>query len=571
MPLFDAAPRTEAPPAPEPGAPCGRVDRFDFPVGPPDGSGFAVRWVYGRFSRRYGKIHAGEDWLRLSGPSLGQPVHAIGHGRVSYGDPYGWGATDKAVLIVEHAFADGQRVYSMYGHMEPGSLLLRPGDCVARGDPVGRIGKPRGQPHLHFELRDHLPAQPGPGYWASDPSQAGWHPPSDFIWEARLLASPGLRWSRALTSEHVLLPGSIAAAGPILIEDQRLLVFRPDSAELVLSLDLDERPDAALLDELGTTLYLRSRRGGLVAISIKPESEGAIALAAEILWRESLPAASAAILIPRPLGGVILHDGRDLVARNAAGAELWRIPKAPRPADWVRDGDTIVFTRVPGGEAGAASAFDGAGSSRSGPAERSLASAAAHAFRLGADGQLLPLGIAWGRPMAVGDLIYVQHPEGLYRIDPALAFSQGPVAATRFILPLPKVGIEAGQMLALPDEGGLLVSHGGIGDARLIHLEPEGRLRWEVSTRALTDRGRPPQLIQRAGRTLLLSQIGDIFELDLQDGKALRIHDAGRGLRLAGMLRAEGGRPGEPLLIDARSGWLLALDPPLPTGELQAD
>jgi murein DD-endopeptidase MepM/ murein hydrolase activator NlpD len=571
MAIFDAAARAEDPPEPGAGAPCGRVDRLDFPVGPPDGSGFAARWAYGRFSRRYGKIHAGEDWLRLSGPSLGEPVYAIGHGRVSYADPYGWGATDKAVLILEHLTSGGDRVYSMYGHMEPASVVLRPGACVSRGDPVGRIGKPRGQAHLHFELRDHLPSQPGPGYWASDPSEAGWHPPSEFIWQARLLSSPGLRWSRAITTEHLLLPGSIAGAGPSLIEEQRLLVLGPESGEAVFRLELDELPAQALLDEAGSTLYLQSQPGGLSAIRFQPASEGAAGPAAEEAWRVPLAAAPTPVLMPRPGGGIVFHDGRDLLARDAGGRELWRIPEAPSPAEWTRSGEGIIYTSPPtAGQAGSRSDRS-LGFGQAGPGESRLVSAAAHTFRLEADGRILPLGIAWGRPTVLGDQVFVQHPEGLYRIDPALAASQGPVAATRYLMPLPKVGIEAGQLLALPELGLLLIAHGGIGDARLICLEMDGRLRWEVSTRALTDRGRPPRLIQRAGRTLMVSQIGDIFELDLQNGSALRVHDAGRGLRFAGRLSLEGGAAGDPLLLDARTGWLLALDPPPPDRKLRAE
>ena len=32
--------------------------------------------------------------------------------------------------------------------------------------------------HEHFEIRTHMPEEPGPGYWPTDPTEAGWLPPS---------------------------------------------------------------------------------------------------------------------------------------------------------------------------------------------------------------------------------------------------------------------------------------------------------------------------------------------------------------------------------------------------------
>ncbi|MCB0216409.1 MAG: M23 family metallopeptidase [Chloroflexi bacterium] len=563
--VVDGVRRPETLPQPEPGAPCGKVDRLDFPVGAPDGAGFEARWIYGRFSRRYDKYHAGEDWVLRSGDSLGQPVQAIGHGRVTYADPYGWGATDKAVVIVEHVLPDGRRLLSFYGHMEPSSVTLRPGACLRRGDPVGRIGKPRGRPHLHFELRDHLPNQPGPGYWPSDPSLAGWHAPSELIWTERLLGSPGLRWSRPITTEQAILLVTASNAEAILIEDRRLSRIRIEDGAVAAELELAAPPAAAVLDASGETLYWTARGGGLEALRLRPTAAASAADPPQVdaatpagalperAWGQARPAAAGPTLLPLSEGGVAYHDGRDLVARDATGVERWRIPDAPVPGRWTHFGAGIVFSDQPA---------DG---------RPPLASAAAHSFLLDPAGRLSAIGIAWGQPVAVGDRIFVHHPEGIYRIDPGMAATRGPIAATRLLRPLPRAGLEGGSELALPDGSGILISHGGIGDARLVCLDADGRLRWERSTRALTARGRVPQLLAQADRLLLATEQGDLLQLDPLGGEAIRVHDAGRGRREPGVLRLAGGLSGQPLLIDARAGWLLALDPPRPAPVEHAD
>ena len=90
------------------------------------------------------------------------PVHAVAHGRVIYANPFGWGQVDRGVIIVRHTFPDGETKLSFYGHVQPETVTLRPGDCVVRGQEIAKVDKPRGRPHLHFEVRDHLPDRPGP-------------------------------------------------------------------------------------------------------------------------------------------------------------------------------------------------------------------------------------------------------------------------------------------------------------------------------------------------------------------------------------------------------------------------
>jgi hypothetical protein len=102
----------------------------------------------------------------------------------------GWD-TEKGVVILEHIFPDNSAAYSLYGHMEQTDSIAFPkvGACVQRGDIVGAIGWPsRGRPHLHYEWRNFLPNNGGPGYVTTNPLSAGWYNPLDFtaLWRIRL-------------------------------------------------------------------------------------------------------------------------------------------------------------------------------------------------------------------------------------------------------------------------------------------------------------------------------------------------------------------------------------------------
>ena len=87
-------------------------------------------------------------------PGAGTPIQAIADGVVSeVGNPVGeYGV----YAIVDHVI-DGQRISSVYAHMEYGTLNVAVGDEVEVGRIVGRVGN-TGQstgPHLHFEIREN--------------------------------------------------------------------------------------------------------------------------------------------------------------------------------------------------------------------------------------------------------------------------------------------------------------------------------------------------------------------------------------------------------------------------------
>ena len=167
----------QAPVAQE-GAPCGLVDLFDFPLDAPHGRDARGGGSdFGIWRDRFDGYHAGEDWWIGGGRgSLGKSVYSIGHGEVTYAEPLGWNR-DKGVIIIRHTFPGGRSLLSFYGHLDEDSLKVEAGDCVRRGEMIGKIGRPTTSPHLHFEIRTYMPFAPGRGYMPDDPTLAGWVPP----------------------------------------------------------------------------------------------------------------------------------------------------------------------------------------------------------------------------------------------------------------------------------------------------------------------------------------------------------------------------------------------------------
>lgn len=84
-------------------------------------------------------------------PGDGTPIYAIADGIVSLQQEEGGGYGNH--VYIEHVI-NGQRVRSLYAHMQTGSSPLRSGDAVKVGDFVGLVGA-TGMvtgPHLHLEL-----------------------------------------------------------------------------------------------------------------------------------------------------------------------------------------------------------------------------------------------------------------------------------------------------------------------------------------------------------------------------------------------------------------------------------
>ncbi len=167
-------------------APCGVVDAFDFPIedlvaGYDD---FAL------YRARFGGNHVGLD---IGFDRWGDPVYAAAKGQVTLADIEEWD-TEKGVVIVKHTFPDASIAYTLYGHMEQNDELRFPevGACVDQNTVLGGIGWPsRGRPHLHYEIRNFLPGEGGPGYVTDNPLDEGWYHPLDFTQLWRIKLQPG--------------------------------------------------------------------------------------------------------------------------------------------------------------------------------------------------------------------------------------------------------------------------------------------------------------------------------------------------------------------------------------------
>ena len=221
--LISGNPRSAALTSAEPqsGAPCGVVDLLDYPLSPPNAEDIIRGHDFGEYRSYYGGYHTGEDWWGPGGRSFGLRVYSTGHGTVTYAAPRGWGAHGGTV-VVQHVLSDGTSILSFYGHLDPSSVVLATGDCVARGEPVGRIGGPSSPPHLHFEIRRHTPS--GRDQDWQGPQLGGWEPPSQTIWDHRIANSPGVVWTRpsaAWRGTKVL--GMLDDDTLIVFEDGRLL------------------------------------------------------------------------------------------------------------------------------------------------------------------------------------------------------------------------------------------------------------------------------------------------------------------------------------------------------------
>ena len=249
-------------PVAQSGAPCGWADTLDFPLDPPNGENAYGGRDFGVYRNRYDKYHAGEDWGLSSRSNFGKPVYSIGHGQVTYAQPLGWGA-DKGVVIVRHTFPDGGSVLSFYGHLDPPSVTIREGVCVQRGEIIGQIGRPRTPPHLHFEMRVHMPYSTGGGYWPSDPTNAGWVPPSQTVSQYRLQVAPGVEWTSQASSTFSVPLGNLDTTTFVMIDGASLLGIDLFTGAELWSYELNEYIKDALLDPTNGVLYIVDLVAGL--------------------------------------------------------------------------------------------------------------------------------------------------------------------------------------------------------------------------------------------------------------------------------------------------------------------
>ncbi|GAB3017808.1 peptidase M23 [Mycobacterium bourgelatii] len=128
---------------------------------------FAIDWMR---TDDQGNFYTGDRTKNESYVSFGQPVHAVADGTVveilddlEANVPGILPASDPvlaAKLTVEnvdgnHIILDlGDGVYAMYAHLDKGSLLVKKGDKVTKGQQIAKLGNTGNSnaPHLHFQL-----------------------------------------------------------------------------------------------------------------------------------------------------------------------------------------------------------------------------------------------------------------------------------------------------------------------------------------------------------------------------------------------------------------------------------
>jgi hypothetical protein len=509
-------------PVPTGNAPCGIVDVLDFPVDPPHAAGISRGGQdFGIYRQRYEKIHAGEDWGGPGGRgnNFGTPVYSIGHGWVTYAEPEGWNR-DKGVVIIRHIFADGSTFLSFYGHLDPLSVVLEPGDCVRRSQQVGNIGQPRSSPHLHFEIRTHMPYNPGPGYWPEDPTLVGWLPPSQTIWQQRISSSPGVQWTRPFTT-RVQPIGQLSENNFALLEGEQLVSVALDNGRLTSTLLPDVDSDHALISEDQSRLYIANRLGQLAAYQLPNLTP---------LWQLDLDSSGTPLLMPLPGGGVTLSIWENLFAVDGNGRLLWRQNLRGRPFAWATTEDQLILTTT--------------GSEHAtwyiSPSHTPL--------------RATPL---TGYPLRVGDDIWLYAEEGIYRLNPARATPD-------LLITLPPAFLLQGHITSLPD-GGALLAHADHFDRRLIALNADGSLRWERSFRSLATS--ELQLLTVNEQVYLVTIDGtnsildvSVYALELATAELTHIFTGGTRTAVPGNTWAVAA-DNEHLLINIGGGHMFTLNP----------
>ena len=443
-------------PTPQAGAPCGIVDVLDFPLDPPDAQRVAVGGQdFGDYRPHFEGYHAGEDWWRLLGEdaNFGVSVHSIGHGQVTYAAPNGWGV-DQGTVVIRHTFPDGNYRLSFYGHLDPPSVVLRAGDCVARGDVIGEIGHPRGAPHLHFEIRTHMPDRPGPGYWGSDPLLAGWEPPSQFIWDYRIATSPGVVWTQSTTSTSWQSLGELRDGTFGILEDTDMLGINLSDGSIGWRQPISTTSASVMVNVDGSMIYVAERNGTLRAFGIpdSPDDENAQNASLKLerslvpLWNIKLGTRGLSTLLPLPGEGIAVFFTRQMFGISSTGQQLWNYETMGTPQYWALGDDYLVVT---------------------------LLSRTASLWMISASGAAVLDTPLRGKPAIVEDQIWVYDAESVCRLHPE-------TLTVEPLYTLPLGFLTYGDIAALPN-GGVLLAHMEYTDKYLIALNIDSTLHWQRS------------------------------------------------------------------------------------------
>ena len=142
------------------------VDGFQSPCGTARGGFVYDAQPFNTHNAQRGGHHTGSDINGIGGENsdLGLPVHAAARGLVVYcGEPSAdWG---KVVVLAHRLPGDSRIIQTLYAHLD--KSIVRQGQLVGRGEPIGTIGTANGNylAHLHFEAISSICTEAGqPAY-----------------------------------------------------------------------------------------------------------------------------------------------------------------------------------------------------------------------------------------------------------------------------------------------------------------------------------------------------------------------------------------------------------------------
>lgn len=524
-------------PISQPGAPCGFVDYFDFPLDAPEGAAANGGTDYKIYRGRYGKFHTGEDWHYRQERNFRAPVYSVGHGVVTYAEPLGWGA-DQGVIILRHIFQDRSDVFSFYGHLDPPSVNLSPGDCVERGDWIGSIGNPRTSPHLHFEIRSHMPFGPGPGYWSTDPNHAGWFAPTSFIWSTRLKRLPVFQWENSLSSIYTEVMGTLGENSLAVRSGQEIISLDINDGSIEWRSVISNTIDAGILDHTVPILYTSDQLGIVTAYAVPDApNNDAIPTLQEMLWQIDTDAVGIPFFIPLFDGGVLLSVYDHLIQLSPAGEMVWQQEQIGTLEDWVENESGFWFStrgRDPG------------------------------IWQLEGSGPKKLVEDVSGKLSFAEDTLYVYARDGLYTLPVNSNKTEKLVALTNAV---PAIG----DMLMLED-GAILLAHMDRDDRKLILINPAGDVEWERSYASITVG--VPTLFQYIDRIFILNEHTltnrreiTLYEVGIESGEMKKVFVGGsRRVDIRGTWVYN--NDNADMVININGGSIVGVNLALPTADL---
>jgi len=294
--------------------------------------------------------------------------------------------------------------------------------------------------------------------------------PSQFVWEQRMLAHPGVAWIRPSTAGAQ----AVGSKGDtfVLLDDQQLVGLDSDTGLVRWRLpQTDGAFRSAALDAQNEIVYGIDNGGSLHAFQLAADA-GATPTR---LWQTELYALGAPTLLPLPQGGVLAWIRQTVMAVTVEGFVEWRAETPGRLLNASNDGRSLIL------------ATD---------------NDATPWWTADSDGLHTLNGPAAGKASSRAGQTWLYTEAGLYQWQ-----KNGEETAV-LQQPLPAGNVAQGAILALSD-GGVLLAHVDAADRRLIAYTAEGGMRWERSYRG-----------QITGRVQLLAWKGYFYLLEWGNGRA---------------------------------------------------